>query len=206
MRRVSELYAVLFTTLLKDDRIEKAKEYITADMLDERGYNSIVNKLCVYGPDDPELLQYLLDRGAVLDCVAMLLTSALDSAKSRLVRAILDRVDRVASSIFVFESAAKRLCVLHLLDAGVRVYSCGHLGDPNWIQYLTDTRHRVRTASLVVLCAKRARSNVMGINGVDILRVIARCVWGTRGLVETWNREDCVARHTRSATKKTKKY
>lgn len=73
-------------------------------------------------------------------------------------------------------------CAVVLLDAGAKPGMRNVKGTqiPKWAHRFVAARINARAAAIAVLCLTRVGSRVVGNNGRDVLRIIARCVWSTR--------------------------
>lgn len=199
--------------------IDGAKKIITRENI----HGSVIGSLCLYGPDNPDLLRYYINLGVVAGVIfcnlEMMLQNAAETFKPKMVRALLDCCHIFANEchhavpVELPLHSSRNLCVLHLLDAKVPIREIHVFGSietvllPQWIQDFKEGREKARSVSVMMLGLQRLHSRVIGGNRKDVLRVIARSVWGLRGLENYWTLRDCVARHTRSAStsKKIKK-
>lgn len=145
-----------------------------------------------HGPDDPEILKLLVDAGAPLynEYSSGFYTPLIKAAarrRNKCIRALLDMgypVDRLCTN-----QTALQLAIAHDNDEGVKILldagaSLKNLTNviPGWIKGFMNRHRQTRKNCRIILGLKRARSRSLGCNnGVDILRMIARCVWETRG-------------------------
>ena len=117
--------------------------------------------------------------------------------KPRLLRALLDLGTPVdilyerGRTPLLFALVSKKVeCARLLLDAGAQlrlVTENNYCTIPQWARDFASAREHARAASLAMLGLLRCGSRVVGrSNGIDVLRVVARCVWGTRGQ-QGWN-------------------
>lgn len=160
--------------------------------------------LCAYGPDRPDLLVRFMKMGAELniefECEKAVNGSSLHQAamhnKPKLVRAILN----LGVCKGMFSRGSDHWCSKVFLDAANRIgkyaFSCQgpHCvleecssvhSQLHWsvlIKKFLAIRECVCEASIVILGLQKSRSQVVeqSGNGVDVLRIIARCVWSTR--------------------------
>lgn len=71
-------------------------------------------------------------------------------------------------------------CAKVLIDAGARILPLKTM-KTNWVLKFLASRDCARAASIAILGLVRCRSDCMGQNGKDVLVLIARCVWESRG-------------------------
>lgn len=194
-----------FTRLMcsfEDRNIVQALSCVTHENvmnLDPQG-DCVLVYLCWVGPDDPDLLRHFIKLGASLSASKGFtpFQMAARENKPKLLRALLDYSDAAnymnlrtthhyTSPIeFCCNGQDKIECAKILIDAGAKLPKQKHIGVvlDVVLQNFIETRRTTRSAAIMILGLKRCRSSVLGGgNGGDILRVIARCVWSTRGLV-----------------------
>lgn len=195
-----------FEFFLESGDVDAAKRLITPANAQtrDRGWG-VLWHLCQYGPhDDPGLLYHFVKLGATLELdSAGKRTSPLHRAayngKPRLLRALLD-LGTPVDILDGFENTPLRFslrdilveCARLLLDAGAQLSLVKENGRvfitiPQQARDFVSAREHVRAASIAMLGLLRCGSRVLGSgNGIDVLRVVARCVWGARGQ-ENWN-------------------
>ena len=186
-----------FEEYLSDDNVDAAKSIVTPANAQARrardGYG-VVFYLCWYGPNDPGLLHHFVKLGATLELdSAFIRDSPLHAAAFRgnykQMRALLDLgvpVDIFCSynytPLYYSLGYQKRKCTRLLLDAGAKLGCAKQDLVPNWVYDFVTKREQTRTFSVIILGLLRCNSKVTGQNGKDILRIVARCLWGLRGL------------------------
>lgn len=149
---------------------------------------NIVLFLCHCGPDDPSLLEYVVSIGADFesDCgfLPPLHVAAL-RGKTKILRKLLDygiSPNQQDKHFMVPLQEAflgdKNACVKVLVDAGADIINAS----PQWVLEFMAAREKVRVACIVVLGLLKTKSQSVGDrNGKDVLRMIGRCLWETRG-------------------------
>lgn len=192
---------VQFSRYLIDDNIFDAKRIVTRGIAHKRDAFDcgFIWYFMFHGKhDDPTTLQYLLDQGATLDAPKASgyyspLQQAICYGKVKVLRALLNI--GVGVNVYVYNCTSLELALKRnlaaiakiLLDAGANlglVNRCA-VTIPEWVHRFVKHREYVRQTTLIVLGLKRARSRSLGcVNGKDVLCVIARCVWETRGRTE----------------------
>lgn len=200
-----------FIDCLSRGEVAKAAKMVTTRNVNCRSHLNfgVVLLLCRFGPDDPELLRHFAYLGASLEMVKRSSTSlhwATTHNKPKLVRALLDLGANVNTRNSWGLSALQwcrqddQTCSILLLDAGAEIPFCPAM---HKYQCFMTTREKARSASIAILCLhrlfsksmttrKKARSASVAIlhrrhqqlfsKTKDVLRVVARCVWSTRGL------------------------
>lgn len=172
-----------------NDAIQAGCEAVSVNARDQTGSFGTVSFFCEYGPDDPLFLNKLVAAGTnmkdtlELDSAWVRLSPlhlAAQKEKPRLLRALLDLGFPVNICHKFGDTAcdvtASWNCKKLLLDAGGKT-STHHLIE-NVSKFL-DTRDNRRAASIAILGLKRCQSTVSA--SKDVLSMIARCVWSTRG-------------------------
>lgn len=193
----------LFCKRLDNLQIDDAKQQVTvrnANILDGRGFG-ILWYVCAHGPDDPALFQYFvglvgsLFGGCGDDVATTPLHKAANAGKPKILRAILDLniicVDAKTNynqrtPLYWAVINYKFDCARLLIDAGASPH---HLPlQSECVMKFVAARHDARLVSIIVLALQRcaARSFTQSGNGKDVLRMVARCVWSTRGEEESW--------------------
>lgn len=187
-----------FANCLKYNDIDAAKQLVTCLNVNDRApHIDVIDCICSDGPDNPALLRYFMDLGYVFKHESLLFSSsplyvAATHCKPNLLRAL---IDMRKPEQFVLDAALgfalldddryhkNRLCACILVDAGARrdETKWRYLLSSDWVYDFATARKNARTASLIVLSIKRLHSGIIGINANDVLRIIARCIWSTRG-------------------------
>lgn len=173
-----------FLFLLFQNKHEEAIECLTPENANERDSNDrgVLESFVLYGPDGPNgvaMLHRLLSKGVKLNRVEPL-NFAAARQKVDLVRALLDwrapiGHNVISWAVFGFEREEERkksdICVKMLIDAGAT---------PSHIISMPfyESRLLAREAAIAILCLQTQKR---GGGAKDALRIIARCVWGTRG-------------------------
>ena len=183
------------------------KEFVkSADVETWNKYRSkVVSDFCYGNVDDPSILDMLMEKGArfYLEWVDFLHTPNLLEAvgNPKLLRKLLDfgsnpnsqnkdgsaslthaRTMYVlyANSPYKYARAISSLIssMKVLVDAG------GKLNEyfPKCILDFEANRLRIRSTSIAILGSIKTNSKVIGENGKDVLKIIARCLWSLRGL------------------------
>lgn len=183
---------------------EAAKLIVTsenADKRDEHG-RGVIWHLMYNGPDNPDLLHDFLQKGATLHAPSVDDTSypplhqAAKYKRKKMLLALLDGgypvdydhcgltpLDVVLSGSIYFSKKIVKI----LLDAGAKIYNPVYRcedGDRNiaWAKRYQHHREQTRMSAIIVLGLVMKKSRIVGrCNGRDVLRMIARCVWSTRG-------------------------
>lgn len=185
----------VFDAHLECGATEAALSLVTkenARSLDINGFGVMVS-FCANGPDNPEMLRRLMDLGVPLHDkrTPTPIFEAVASNKTKLVRFLLDigtHVDTRSNDgntalDYALMLPVGKECVRLLLDAGANIQKL-HNGIPQWAHEFIETRKKVRDAAIVVLGVLRccgANAKMLCGNGKDVLCVIARGVWSTRG-------------------------
>lgn len=152
---------------------------------------SVLWHLCYFGPDDPELLRYFVGLGVHIPIDTIHAAAKYDRPK--LVRELINLGSDVnALETHSSQTPLEKALVYRasdtprvLLDAGAQWKEfLARNSDTNWSAWLA-AREQFRTCSLAVLGLQRCGSRVIGCrNGVDVLRIVARCIWSLRGIGE----------------------
>lgn len=198
------LYLKSFEYFLRQGEFDKAKLLVNrenAHLRDEYG-DGVLASFCAYGPDDPGLFRYFKKLGATLELDSAgkrysLLHLSVDSRRYRLMRTLLDMgmpvdiLDDYGSSTLCDilrshdeEDEDEIECMKMLLDAGADLSIAENrpFSIPSWVYDFVAKRKQTRTEALIILGLLRCKSQIIGQNGKDVLRIIARCTWGLRGL------------------------
>lgn len=177
-----------FSLLLKQGRFEEAIECVTTENANDSQYSTgrgALELFVLYGPDGPNgvaMLHRLLSKGVKLNHVAPLYYAA-TRKKVGLVRALLDLrapigCDAIDWAVFRtgfgtgFEEDRRNLshiCAKMLIDAGAKCT----VRIPFY-----ESRLLARKAAIAILSLQTQK---LGGGAKDVLRIIGRCVWGTRG-------------------------
>lgn len=197
-------FVTLMDSLEAKDNGEKAKKLVTTSNAAARnamGYG-IITFLCAYGPDDPELLRHFFELGATLELDnngkrGSPLHYAVHRNKPNLVRTLLQMgvpiniTDGYGMIPFSYafrngctDTPGNGLCAKILADTGLVSVVEGNtmvMGfGKKWSEGFMEARDRARTVSVIILGLIKSGNNIFG-NGKDVLRVIARCTWSSRG-------------------------
>lgn len=192
---------------LQARKIQEAKEYVSSfpELIHKRDScdDGIVWHLCVFGPDDADLLHYFVNKGASPEnkskrSADIPFICALDFGKPNLVRAFLDlgtRMDMCVKITTTHETTAlgyllfspisdgRRACIRVLIDAGAQTTNINDL--PDWVKQFVADRNKARNAAITLIgvtkCCGSVSSKMLCGNGRDVFRIIARCVWSMRG-------------------------
>lgn len=181
----------LLIRVLVNKNVEDVKQYITpvnVHDVDEEG-DEVAWYIFNYGPDDPSLVSYLVECGYHANENKMVLR-AIRSNKPKILRALLDdysvspKNDWLETAILYHNTHIIRV----LIDAGVSVTvpvtsHSWSIQYPEFINRFITKRNHTRTISVIVIGLKTlcARSDALQGNGKDVLVMIARCIWSTRG-------------------------
>lgn len=165
--------------LIQQPRINKLR--------DAAGYG-VAEHICAFGPDHPELLLFALSLGATMK-LDKLLSLVATKEKPNMIRYLLDMCcgeteTATATSPLLIAAWPNRFCLKILLDAGANPQRIMIVfrSTKTWITGFLQARDQTRCVAIAVLGLKQCRSHVIGRhNGVDILLVVARCIWATRG-------------------------
>lgn len=193
-----------FGQLLENKDINSAKKLVTAKNVRARnpaGWGIVVH-VCWFGPDTDEgldLLHYVLNLGASLDLKAegkrwSPLHSAAWHGKPKLARELVrlglpvDIKNTNSETPLCLALANNQNIVAKvLLDCGANLELIRKDEPffkkeiPLWFNTFVLTRNERRQASIAILGLLRCNSEVLKPNGKDILQIIAKSVWGTRG-------------------------
>lgn len=176
---------VEFIDCLSSDKVAKAITMVTTRNMHSRYLNrGVVSVFCENGPDDPELLRHFVGLSAVDVLGANSLHWAASSNKPRVLRALIDMGGNVnlqnthdGSSPLEWTSVVHYECAKVLLDAGAKCkMNC--MSSWEWKKFLSH-REKARIATIAILCLPRCQQLLS--KSKDVLRIVARCVWSTRG-------------------------
>lgn len=177
----------------EDNNIEEALRIVTRENIlsRDRSGDGVLVYLCRKGPDDPSLVRHFVGLGAETSALGIgwsPLQIAANYHKPKLLRALLDVNIKDVNVVTQFRSAQILYfspkqhceCIRILVDAGSEIPAYLNV----FLHEFVTKRNETRTAAIMILGLKRCRSRVIGkSNGGDVLRLIARAVWSTRGLV-----------------------
>lgn len=193
MRRSSSFDVTKFVSLLVSNP-ELAKSMATRENVHTifSFSHGVVSLLCSVGPDDPDLLHYFVGLGASLEMERATLGMgplhlATEQKKPKLVRALLD-LKTPPNIVGVHENAlfwaykngaSGETCGKILIDAG-GAKQRPNFEDPvpEWALSFILKREKERANAIAILGLPT--TSLKG-NGKDVKRIIARCVWATRG-------------------------
>lgn len=157
--------------------------------------SGIFRWICSEGPDDPEIISYFigLDVNLMDESGWHAIHYAALFGKPNLVLYLLNNVPECAKlTASVVGRSVLDICLYKqmiccfavLIDRGVTIHGY-HVSDwaTDFLKQLQEARHFARRRAVIVCGLLRCRACVMRGNGVDILRMIARCIWSYRGLV-----------------------
>lgn len=182
------------------------RSIITQDNVRECDSNGcgVVWHMCrsPFFPDDAKTLTYFIKLGAsyfinVQDAACRVIVEPIHLAartgKKNMLRVLLDLgipVDtpsfcvRNTPLFYAVNSDRGRDCARLLLDAGANLDLVhNNIKIPTWVGKFVANRYSARNASIAILYLHsdaKATKSLCG-NGRDMLRMIARCVWSTRG-------------------------
>lgn len=196
-----------FIFFLQENRVDEIKSLITP--LNAKAQTptceGITTQLCRYGADEPELLRHFIMCGAPMepdDTMMGLLHICALHAKPLLLREIinirggasiddLESKDRFGRDVYdlallFFNDEDKPFeervaCIKELIEVNGKVppkwKSC------KWVNEFAAARVATRSAAIAILGLIRCSSATLQRtqNGKDVLILIARCIWGTRG-------------------------
>lgn len=188
----------LFEKLLRERNVEEAKKLVTPENIhDTTNWGGILVYVCCDGPDEPDLLRYFVAMGASLEIENnrkpvtplgwALRKSNYNQIKELLrlgvpVNSFVDNLNHTPLFVSLYRND-NRITKL-LLDAGAKISKLPSNGNEFVTKPILDfiaSREATRQACIVVLGMKRCGSRVLQPNGIDVLRVIGRCLWETRG-------------------------
>lgn len=181
--------------------LEELKKFVNATNVNCVNFVGvgIVLFLSEHGPDDPSLLDYVISIGAKI-CTSdrkhsscfLPLHVATFKGKPKIVRKLLDYGispnqqdcfgDVPLNVAIRYDDKCPtnvQLCAKVLIDAGANIPTWNH--ESSWIHEFVATRENARGACIAVLGMNKTKGPVVGCNGKDVLRMIGRCLWGTRG-------------------------
>jgi hypothetical protein len=175
----------VFAARLVNKRYDEAKALITRQNAADP---HTLNNFCDYGPDDPEMLQYLLDLGAQAS-VAALHTAAIAN-KRRLIRKLIDvgvsvnDSDRFGLSLIdnitLSFGSYNRKTIILVVDAGGKGLK---FGESLHVSLIRRTRESLRSCAITMIGVITRRSPLCGERGIrDVTRMIGRAIWESRGI------------------------
>lgn len=207
MLREGQLDFFAFNKCLEKGNFVGAKQLVcpeNGNQIDPMTQRSVLSLYCIMNdaPDDPDIIHYFVHCGAPIRDVpceekAWLhpIHYAAINNKPKFARALLDHGAEVnmpsnevgCTALFWAIRHQSWTCAKVLIDAGALYYdfqivaSCVNGAKP--LDQFIVTREQTRSVAIVVLGLHSCGSGtVIGShNGKDVLRMIARCVWGTRG-------------------------
>lgn len=185
---------------LRKRDIDGVKQLITHENVNDNWYHkeNAIWIVCLYGCDreDASLLRYFLEKYPHASTRRLLHLAAYND-KPNMIRELIQlgvNIDeRNCAGHTALHSAVcprhrSQQCARLLLDAGAAYDPHSSFCDycrpdtlhfPNWLTEFVETRNATRKAATVVLglyrCCRRRGTNK------DVLRIVARCVWSTRG-------------------------
>lgn len=180
--------------LLENNDIDGIKRIVTPKTVGDKNIlgDSVLQYVCMYGPDEPELFLHIVNLGAPIESELTLLHNLVASHKPRTLRTALDlgfvlaNIDyetgnKKTALVLAFQTNEIK-CAKILMDAGSKSRSYNTI--PYWAPYFLISRNKVREASIAILCLAKRKSKILGQhNRNDVLRIIARCIWATRACV-----------------------
>lgn len=195
-----------FMELLVNGNIAAATKLVTPlnthEVSDDRGYG-ILYWFCSYAPDTQEsvnALHEILEIGCPVFSGHdwSILHVAVYHDKPIIARALLDlgnvevQIDKVDqhgnTPLYLALTNEKWRSAKLLLDAGANLESVGTCRHAIVACEFVAARLKARTASVAMLGLKHCQcQTTIGCNGKDVLRVIARCIWESRGHDEWQN-------------------
>lgn len=195
--------------LIQSGNLAEAKLLVTPSNVQSRDGHKrgVLSHLCEIGEipkdDELELLRHYMEQGATfeLDNGHSVIHKAAFQRKPWLLRKLLDygfpihHTDYykrpVLRYIFMWyprddPTGKCKICIRILLDAGATIPPETDWPPPPWVPNFVAGRDCARTSAIIVLGVMRCRSKVLGpCNGIDVLRIVARCIWASRGYYET---------------------
>lgn len=197
----------LFYICLQKNDIPAALQLVTrknANTCSRIGGHGVLALLCCYGPDDPDLLRHFIELGApiyVSNATSSRPVSALHHAAlrglHRILRVLLNLGDATLTDMpdwanrtplymalqtsrgYKHQKKNRDLCALLLLDAGAKVPPTEDFEVPLWVYEFLDMREKLRSGCVALVgVVLKSREHK---NKKDVMRIIARCLWATRG-------------------------
>lgn len=192
----TKIQYTLFCLYLVQRNIEMAKSMVTkknvAHLRESDGYG-VVWCVCVHGPDDPSLLLYFLQLGAVMQTNTpnTCLHITTQQHKYKLMRAIIDAGFPIntpdVNGITALSEAiiyCNRFGAKMLMDAGAtlqKIQNSWAKIQKSWAVQWLKARATTRDACIVILGLVKCKSTIITNNGRNVLWLIARCLWQKRG-------------------------
>lgn len=183
-----------FRSFLRNGDIDAAKRLLTpatAQARDRDG-RGVLWYLCSFGSDDADLLYHFLELGATLELDNSRkrpspLHAAAWRGNFRQLHTLLDL--GIPANIFdgnrntpLHYSLGRKKCSRLLLDRGAKLSLLKKdLNIPDWAIDFVLKREKTRKTSVAILGLLKCNSEVTRKNGKDVLCMVAKCVWSSRG-------------------------
>lgn len=194
-----------YCELLDEHRYNEALSLVTREnAATDLGYAFVV-RFCTHGPDDEQMLNQIVALGAMITKKGYNapIHFAAVNGKHKLVRALIglgcdvNEMNISQETPLTLASNNNHLgCIECILNAGGVGYTCyinfctGDGGKdifiPKNAEQFLRRRERCRSSVIAFLALWKCRSETIGSNGKDALRIIGRCVWSERGNTN-WN-------------------
>lgn len=177
--------------------IDDVKQLVTSENVMFRDYmgDGVLSYICMYYKvDDGDVIRYFVQQGATLELDSHKrrwspLHKAACRGRGKMTRALIDLGIPVdihteynqtpLMRTYFYDSNFESAKVLIDAGANLSVFNDELAG---WVKEFVATREQTRAAAVIVLALQRCRSAVVGCgNGRDVLKMVARCVWSTRG-------------------------
>lgn len=194
-KRVGDMLGY-FVDLLLDGQTDTVKEMLTTAnvKLSDHVGCGVVWHICYYQTnDDTDLLRHALSLGAPLVQCGSGYWSALHNVtrknQPKKARMLIDfgmDPNITIRNETPLQWTCNKLCMKVLLDAGANpTRPKGSIEIQTWIYDFLESRQQKREVAIAVLGLKQCESHIIGrFNGVNVLQLIARCIWATRGIFE----------------------
>lgn len=209
-----------FKNLLRTHQVEKALSIVTPENAPARDYNGsgFLYWFCEDGPDDAAAVRQLIQLGVSLEldsdgkrCNPLHIAA---KNKPNITRALLDLgtpanilTARNNPPIYFTwgipsNNQASDTCAKILIDAGAKLGVELLVNDElfsnslfcSWMKKFADARQKIRYTAIALLGVCGIGGQKTYGNGKDAFRIIARCVWGLRGLFNTQPMRRCNAK------------
>lgn len=171
--------------------------------VDHMGHGVLSYVCCFTENDDPTIIHHCIGKGASIDTDShgkrlSLLHITAQKGKNKMLRALLDfgvldvnGHDRDGRTpLYHTFRRGDTKCARVLLDAGARSTFVKEWQTTFFIesrgQEFVIAREMARLAAVTVMGVARCKSIVLSGNGKNVLWLIARCVWETRGHQDNW--------------------